>query len=98
MGGSVAEMIPRSDFLGRTERSWSLRREPRRGRHARKESGMTERRSEEREKIMRNEDEDRRREEKTRRAEQLRDAWRRNHPSEPPEGSEKGRPKKEFLA
>ena len=47
---------------------------------------------------MLKEDEDRRREEKTRRAEQLRDAWRQNHPSESPEGSEKGRPKNVHLA
>jgi hypothetical protein len=59
---------------------------------------MTERRSEERKKIMRDEDENRRREAKTRRAEQLRDAWRRNHPSESPEGSEKGRSKRQFFA
>ena len=58
---------------------------------------MAERRDEERERILRNEDEDRRCEEKTRRAEQLRDAWRRNHPSESPEGSERGRPNKDLA-
>jgi hypothetical protein len=63
----------------------------------RKGSGMAERRDEERVRIIQNEDDDRRREEKTRRAEQLRDAWRRNHPSESPEGSERGRPKKNLA-
>ena len=62
----------------------------------REASGMAERRDEESERIIRNEDEDRRRE-KTRRAEQLRDAWRRNHPSESPEGSERGQPKKKLA-
>ena len=45
------------------------------------ESGMTDRRDEERERIRR-EDDERRREERERRGEELREAWRRHHPRE----------------
>jgi hypothetical protein len=45
---------------------------------------MTERRDDEREKADR--EERRRREERERRSDALKEAWRRNHPSEPEEG------------
>ena len=64
-------------------------------RHAGEErSGMTAQRDEER---RRAEDEDRLRVEKERRGEELREAWRRHHPSES-EQEEKGWPKTKPLA
>jgi hypothetical protein len=51
---------------------------------------MTDRRNDERERPDR--EEKRRREERERRSDALKEAWRRNHPSEPEE--ESGRPKK----
>ncbi len=53
---------------------------------------MTDRRNEERERRER-EDAERRREEDERRSDELREAWRRNHPSEKEEEG-KGRPKR----
>ena len=48
-------------------------------------SGVTDRRDEERDRRER-EDAERRREEDERRSDELREAWRRNHPSRPEEG------------
>ena len=48
------------------------------------DGSMTERRDDEREKADR--EERRRREERERRSDALKEAWRRNHPSEPEEG------------
>jgi hypothetical protein len=63
------------------------------GRPARqRRSGVTDRRDEERDRRER-EDAERRRKEHQRRSDELREAWRRNHPSRPEEGDE-GRPKK----
>jgi hypothetical protein len=54
---------------------------------------MTDRRNDERERPDRpDREEKRRREERERRSDALKEAWRRNHPSEPEE--ESGRPKK----
>jgi hypothetical protein len=56
--------------------------------------GMTERRDEDRERTRREQEDDvRRQEDRERRFEELREAWRRHHPSEPEEGG-KDRPKK----
>lgn len=59
---------------------------------------MTDRRDEERERTRRQQEDDlRRQEDSEQRSDQLREAWRRNHPREPEEGGEdrpkKGRPK-----
>jgi hypothetical protein len=51
---------------------------------------MTDSRDEERERPSREEDEQKRREDKERRSDELKESWRRNHPSEEEEG--KGRP------
>ena len=53
---------------------------------------MTDRRDEERERPSREEDEQKRREDKERRSDELKESWRRNHPSEEEQG--KGRPGK----
>jgi len=47
---------------------------------------MTESRDEERERPSREEDEQKRREDKERRSDELKESWRRNHPSEEEEG------------
>jgi hypothetical protein len=55
---------------------------------------VTDRRDEERERTRREREDDvHRQEDSDRRFEELREAWRRNHPSEPEKGGE-GRPKK----
>ena len=55
---------------------------------------MTDRRDEERERTRRQQEDDlHRQEDSERRSEQLREAWRRNHPGET-EGGEEDRPKK----
>ena len=55
---------------------------------------MTDRRDEERERTRRQQEDDlHRQEDSERRSEQLREAWRRNHPGETEEGEE-DRPKK----
>jgi hypothetical protein len=55
---------------------------------------MTDRRDEERESTRREREDDvRRQEDSERRSDELREAWRRHHPSEPGEGG-KERPKK----
>jgi hypothetical protein len=53
---------------------------------------MTNSRNEERERPSREEDEKKRREDKERRSDELKESWRRNHPSEEEQG--KGRPGK----
>ena len=63
-------------------------------REGEKGNSMTDRRDEERERIEREEDDERRREEKAWRAEQLREAWRRHHPSDS-EKDKDDRPKNE---
>jgi hypothetical protein len=64
---------------------------------ARVEDSMTDRRDEERERTRRERDvregDERRREHVERRFDDLKESWRRNHPSEPEEGG-KGRPRK----
>ncbi len=52
---------------------------------------MTDRRNERDEERKRAEDDERRREDKERRSDDLKEAWRRHHPSEQDEGG-KGRP------
>lgn len=55
---------------------------------------MTDRRDEERERVRREREGDvRRQEESERRSDELKEAWRRHHPSEQEEGG-KGRPKR----